>query len=83
MTEDQIFLYSWIVLVGCGTSGLVKIPAKPSNSYRTKLLATLLRCLGWIALAISATANAAHYYWCFPPMLAVVVVLIAINALRS
>ncbi|XP_058808339.1 GPI inositol-deacylase [Phymastichus coffea] len=80
MTEDQVFLYSWIVLVGCGTSGLVKIPAKPSNSYRTKLLATLLRCLGWIALA---TANGAHYYWCFPPSLAVVVVLIAINAHHS
>lgn len=83
ITEDQVLLYSWIVMVACGTSGLVQIPKSSVNSYKTKMLATLLRCLGWIALAISATSNAAYYYWCFPPCLAVVVVLISLNSLQA
>ncbi|XP_008210404.2 GPI inositol-deacylase [Nasonia vitripennis] len=83
INEDQVLLYSWIVMVTCGTSGLVQIPKSSVNSYKTKMLATLLRCLGWIALAISATSNTAYYYWCFPPCLAIVVVLISLNSLQA
>ncbi|KAJ8679258.1 hypothetical protein QAD02_015045 [Eretmocerus hayati] len=81
-TEDQVFLYSWIIMVGCGTSGLVKIPTS-GNSRIGKLLATVIRCLGWVALALSATSNADHYYWAFPPSLAAVVILLSINSLQT
>ena len=70
-------------MVACGTSGLVKIPTTPINSYKTKSLATLLNCLGWIAMAIPSTNNAAYFYLCFPPSLAVVTVLISLNALQT
>ena len=69
-------------MIVCGTSGLVQIPTSIS-SRKTKLLATFLRCLGWIALSISATSTAANYYWCFPPGLAFVVALISISSLQS
>ncbi|XP_014204111.1 GPI inositol-deacylase [Copidosoma floridanum] len=82
-SEDEVFLCSWIVMVAFGTSGLVKIPTTPINSNKTKLLSVALFFFGWMALVISATSNAAHYYWCFPPCLAVVVALLSINSLQS
>jgi hypothetical protein len=68
-------------MVACGTSGLVQIPTEFSNTYKTKIFAILLRCLGWFAFIIPVMSNGARYYWSFPPCLAIVVVLVSLNSL--
>lgn len=83
-SEDQVYFYSWIILVACGMSGFVQIPITSSQSLKKlKYLATFLRCLGWIALNVSAASHVAHYYWYFPPALATVAVLISVNYLYT
>lgn len=76
-TEDALLLQSWTVLVTCSTMGWVQIPSNIRKS-ESQILSSILCFLGWVVLLMGAATNPSFYQYYIPPIIAGVVVIIAI-----
>ncbi|XP_015119466.1 GPI inositol-deacylase [Diachasma alloeum] len=82
-TEDPIMLWSWVVITGWGSLGLVRIPKRHTNKYINLIGVNLQRILGWLLLLTAGSKNPAFYQWTIPPIVALSITCIVILSLLS
>lgn len=76
-TEDPVLLYSWILLVICGTLGLVEVPCK-RNSVVIRIISFLLRYIAWLIICLTRVPTSFFYQWWLTPSVTVFMILISI-----
>ncbi|XP_063979734.1 GPI inositol-deacylase [Diachasmimorpha longicaudata] len=82
-TEDPIMLWSWVVITGWGSLGLVRIPKSHPNKYINLIGVNLQRILGWSSLLAAGSKHPAFYQWTIPPIVAISITCIVILSLLS
>ncbi|XP_011310677.1 GPI inositol-deacylase [Fopius arisanus] len=80
-TEDPIMLWSWVIITGWGSLGLVRIPKRHSNEYINFVGVNLQRILGWMLLLTAGSTNPAFYQWTIPPIVALSITCIVLLSL--
>ncbi|XP_046738831.1 GPI inositol-deacylase isoform X2 [Diprion similis] len=79
-TEDPLLKTCWIILVGCGSTGIKWIPPSTPDYY-SQAIAIIIRILGWTALAVTGIGYPSQYQYLMPPLITVAVALITIRSL--
>ncbi|XP_066603926.1 GPI inositol-deacylase [Prorops nasuta] len=79
-TEDPVLLLSWVIIISCGTLDIVQIPSKYMG-LRSEVLANVIRFLSWVILSTASSEHPASYHCHLPPVIAGVIILIALNYL--
>ncbi|XP_014487837.1 PREDICTED: GPI inositol-deacylase [Dinoponera quadriceps] len=79
-TEDPVLFTSWMTLATYSTLGIAKFIPNRKGS-RSFILSNIIRLASWVILSMTAAPRPFFYYWCMPPVVAMVATLIVLNSL--
>ncbi|EFN88696.1 GPI inositol-deacylase, partial [Harpegnathos saltator] len=78
-TEDSVLFISWMILAMYYALGAKFIPNHKGN--RSLILSSIIRLTSWIVLSMTAAPRPFFYHWCMSPIVAMTMMLIALNSL--